>query len=234
MKWWPVSLLVLSAYAFVPGTASGRYQEPLDHYYASNRLLDCRSVAEARNLYAPDASIRWTDVRRMNRPARTEAQVVEVTLVTSRLATADRRSPEVTRDRVTCWFQEEQLVALHLNGRDLLGVVGDGGHLVFFNWDQHAIRTDGFQVIQAVVDQVRAGSYESILAIGHTDRSGDPGYNMRLSQQRALVVKAALQSMGIPETMIRADWKGETMPLVPTPPGVREERNRRVEIILEP
>ena len=225
MKWWPASLLFVFIYGCAPAT--------LDHYYASNRLLDCRSVAEARNLYAPDASIRWTDVRPMNRPVRGQAQVVEVSLLTSRLTTADRRAPGVARDRVTCWFEEEQLVALHLNGRDLLGVADDK-HLVFFNWDQHTIRSDGFQVIQAVADRFKAGSYESILAVGHTDLSGAPAYNVGLSRRRAVNVKAALQSMGVPATKIRAEWEGENRPLVPTPPGVREERNRRVEIVLEP
>lgn len=40
--------------------------------------------------------------------------------------------------------------------------------------------------------------------------------------------------MGVPETRIRADWKGDTLPMVATPPGVREERNRRAEIVFEP
>lgn len=232
MKWWPLSLLVVFIQACAPATLSGTSQQPLDHSYASNRLLDCRSVAEARNLYAPDASLRWSDVRRINEEAGGNPEVVEVTMLASRIG-GDRSSPNIRRDRVTCWFSGQQLVALHLNGRALLGVDG-GGHLVFFNWDQHTIRADGFAAIEAAADEFRAGSYQSVLAIGHTDRSGSSTYNIGLSQRRAVAVKAALQGMGIPGTQIRTDWRGEASPLVPTPPGVREQRNRRVEIVLEP
>jgi outer membrane protein OmpA-like peptidoglycan-associated protein len=225
-------LLVIFNYGCTSVNFDSGYRQPLDHYYASNRLLDCRSVAEARGLYAPDASIYSSNVRRMNEPEREGRQVVEVTLLTSRSG-GDRSTPNVKRDRVTCWFEEEQLVALHLNGRDLLDVA-NGTTLVFFDWDRYSIRSDGLAAIQAVADEFSAGSYDSILVTGHTDRSGPSDYNFRLSQRRAKAVKTALQSMTVPETQIRTDWKGETRPMVPTPPGVREERNRRVEIVLEP
>ena len=231
-RWWPLPLLFILTYGCAPATVHMNAGQPLDHYYASNRLLDCRSVAEARNLYARDASIRWTDVRRMNAPALEGPRLVEVTLLASRIG-GEKGAPDVKRDRVTCWFEEEQLVALHLNGRDLLAGA-DGEYLVFFDWDQYTIRSDGLEVIQAAADEFSAGSYESVVAIGHTDRSGSPDYNIRLSQRRAAAVKAALQSMGVPETRIRADWKGDTRPMVATPPGVREERNRRAEIVFEP
>ena len=229
MKWWPISLLFVFLHGCASATVSGDFSYPLDHYYASNRLLDCRSVAEARRLYPADAAIRRSDVRRMNAWTDEGPQVVEVTLLTSRLGGA-RGAPSVTRDRVTCWFEEEQLVSLHLNGRDLLAAA-DEKHFVFFDWDRHTLRSDQLAVLQAIAE--RAGA-DTIVAIGHTDRSGAPGYNMRLSQRRAMAVKAALQSMGIPATAIQTEWKGETEPLVPTPPGAREARNRRVEIVLGP
>lgn len=232
MNWWPVPLLFIFTYGCTSANLHSNYRRPLDHYYASNRLLDCRSVAEARNLYAPDASIYSSDVRRMNGPEGEERQVVEVTLLTSRIG-GDRSAPNIKHDRVTCWFEGEQLIALHLNGRDLLDVA-DRNTLVFFDWDRYTIRSDGFAAIQAVADEFGAGPYDSILVTGHTDRSGPSDYNIWLSERRAKAVKSALQGMAVPETQIRTDWKGETRPMVPTPPGVREERNRRVEIVLEP
>jgi outer membrane protein OmpA-like peptidoglycan-associated protein len=232
MKWWPLPLLFIFTYGCTSVNLHSNSPQPLDHRYATNRLLDCRSEAEARALYAPDASIQSSDVRRMNTLAREGSPLVEVALLASRTG-GDPGAPNVKRDHVTCWFEEEQLVALQLNGRDLLAVADDK-NLVFFDWDQYTIRSDGFRAIQAVADDFRAGSYDSVLAIGHTDRSGPPDYNIWLSQRRATAVKAALQSMGVPAARIHADWKGETRPMVPTPPGVREERNRRVEIVLEP
>ena len=69
-----------------------------------------------------------------------------------------------------------------------------------------------------------------ILVIGHTDRVGQDDQNDRLSLQRAERVKADLVSQGLPVDRIRAAGRGEREPLVPTPDGVDEPRNRRVEI----
>jgi outer membrane protein OmpA-like peptidoglycan-associated protein len=54
---------------------------------------------------------------------------------------------------------------------------------------------------------------------------------MRLSQRRADAVKAELVKLGIPASEITTVAKGESDPLVPTADGVREPRNRRVEIV---
>jgi len=67
---------------------------------------------------------------------------------------------------------------------------------------------------------------------GYTDRSGTPQYNLRLSMRRARSVQAELIRDGVPRNVIDIHGYGETHPLVPTAPGVREPQNRRVEIIL--
>ena len=56
---------------------------------------------------------------------------------------------------------------------------------------------------------------------------------LALSQRRAQSVMSELVRLGIPAGNIVISWKGETEPLVPTPDGVREPQNRRVEIILK-
>ncbi len=72
-----------------------------------------------------------------------------------------------------------------------------------------------------------------ITVIGHTDTSGPERYNMALSLRRANAVKDALVRDGVPATAITVIGKGKTEPLVPTGDGVREPRNRRVEIIIQ-
>jgi outer membrane protein OmpA-like peptidoglycan-associated protein len=54
---------------------------------------------------------------------------------------------------------------------------------------------------------------------------------MGLSMRRAQSVLAELVRRGIPEGQIAVFAKGERDPLVPTPDGVREPQNRRVEIV---
>jgi OOP family OmpA-OmpF porin len=105
--------------------------------------------------------------------------------------------------------------------------------LVFFDFDKSTITPEGQQVIQRAVDTYRrTGSAPRIVATGHADRAGAPDYNMSLSDRRAVAVRQALVSAGIPDTAINTQAKGETQPLVPTPDGEREPQNRRVEIAI--
>ncbi|MEN8198207.1 MAG: OmpA family protein, partial [Pseudomonadota bacterium] len=68
---------------------------------------------------------------------------------------------------------------------------------------------------------------------GHTDTVGSATYNLGLSKRRANMVRDALMQAGIPATRIIATGFGFTRLAVPTGPGVRNQLNRRSEIIFE-
>lgn len=103
--------------------------------------------------------------------------------------------------------------------------------LVFFDFDKYNITSEGEAVIQrAVANFRRTGQTPRIIATGHADKVGTPEYNMGLSDRRAVAVREALVRAGVPVNDITTEAKGETQPLVPTPDGVREPQNRRVEI----
>jgi len=78
----------------------------------------------------------------------------------------------------------------------------------------------------------KQGNAARVSLTGHADRSGSDKYNMALSLKRANAVKDQLVKQGIPADQISVVGKGESEPLVPTPDGVREPQNRRVEIVL--
>lgn len=108
-------------------------------------------------------------------------------------------------------------------------------YLVLFDWDRSNIRPDG----QAVIDQVLADSAAqgmdsvNISATGHADLSGSEDYNLALSLRRADAVREALIAGGVPAEAITVAGRGESEPAVPTADGVKEQANRRVEIILQ-
>jgi outer membrane protein OmpA-like peptidoglycan-associated protein len=106
-------------------------------------------------------------------------------------------------------------------------------YLVFFDFDKSDITPEASRVIQQAAANAKSGGVSRIQATGHTDRAGTESYNMALSIRRANAVKGALVRQGIPENEIVVIGKGETQPLVPTPDGVREPQNRRVEILLQ-
>ena len=67
---------------------------------------------------------------------------------------------------------------------------------------------------------------------GHTDRAGSKGYNLKLSLNRAKKVAEFLVSRGVDPKILEITSHGEGNPLVKTPDGVAEPKNRRVEIVV--
>jgi hypothetical protein len=104
--------------------------------------------------------------------------------------------------------------------------------LVFFDWDKSALTPEGRRIVASAADEFKKTGSTRIVATGHTDLSGSPQYNQRLSERRADAVKAELIRLGVPATVITTIGKGEEDPLVPTKDGVREAQNRRVEIVI--
>ena len=71
-----------------------------------------------------------------------------------------------------------------------------------------------------------------ISVVGHADATGSDAYNLTVSLKRAETVRDALVAAGLPGDLIEIDYHGANNPLVPTPRGVAELRNRRVEITI--
>jgi outer membrane protein OmpA-like peptidoglycan-associated protein len=74
--------------------------------------------------------------------------------------------------------------------------------------------------------------------IVHTDDQGDAGYNLRLSQRAADAVKQYLVGRGVAAERLTPVGRGEEAPLAATgkrtPTRQERERNRRVELVIEP
>ena len=106
-------------------------------------------------------------------------------------------------------------------------------YLVFFDWDKADLTARAQQIIaEAARNSTKVGSTRIDVA-GHADRTGTEAYNMALSLRRANNVAAELVRLGVAKTAISITAYGDTKPLVPTAPGVREPQNRRVEIVLK-
>ena len=105
--------------------------------------------------------------------------------------------------------------------------------MVFFDWDRSNLSAQALATIQQAANAFKTKGNARITATGHTDTSGPEGYNMALSLRRANAVKDALVREGVPATAIAVIGRGEQGLLVPTPDGVREPQNRRVEIVIQ-
>jgi outer membrane protein OmpA-like peptidoglycan-associated protein len=106
-------------------------------------------------------------------------------------------------------------------------------YLVFFDWDRSDLTAAARQIIATAAQNVAKVQVTRIEVSGHADLSGTHAYNQGLSERRAKTVAAELVKDGVPQNEIDVKWYGDTHPLVPTAPGVREPQNRRVEIVLK-
>ena len=66
---------------------------------------------------------------------------------------------------------------------------------------------------------------------GHTDPTGDPQQNVRLSRLRAEAVRQYLIDQGVPPQQLIAQGYGSTRPLVEGTSAAANTRNRRVELL---
>jgi len=104
-------------------------------------------------------------------------------------------------------------------------------YLVFFDWNSAVVGPSGREVIKLAADAFRAGAPVTVQVTGFTDTSGSADYNQRLSVRRANAVAIVLVQDGVPQTNLVVSGRGENDLRIPTPDGVREPQNRRVEIV---
>jgi OOP family OmpA-OmpF porin len=150
--------------------------------------------------------------------------------------------------RFDCWveqteeLQEEEIAACRdeflkameeLEAKPIEGMTEPNKYVVLFDFDKSNINAAGQAVINDVVAAAGKMGAVNISATGHADRSGSESYNMALSLRRSDAVREALIAGGVSPDAITVAGRGESEPAVPTPDGVKEQANRRVEIILQ-
>jgi OOP family OmpA-OmpF porin len=109
------------------------------------------------------------------------------------------------------------------------------GDIVLFDFDSARVNAAGTKIVAHLVSDVcrEFGERYAVVVTGHADRAGPSDYNLALSLRRAEAVRDALVAAGIPIDVITIARRGETEPAVPTPDGVPEKANRRVEIFAQ-
>jgi outer membrane protein OmpA-like peptidoglycan-associated protein len=105
-----------------------------------------------------------------------------------------------------------------------------GRYWVFFEFDRSDLRPEAREVVAEAAESFQRTGATRISLVGNADRTGSPAYNEELSQRRADAVRAELERLGVPGSVIMVTAEGEDAPIVPTADGVREPRNRYVAI----
>jgi outer membrane protein OmpA-like peptidoglycan-associated protein len=103
---------------------------------------------------------------------------------------------------------------------------------VYFEFDKSTLTPESRATITAAVQARRDDQKIEITLLGKADLSGTDPYNMALSKRRADAVRDAMVAGGASVGRIGVRWVGDREPPVPTAAGVREAKNRVVEIAL--
>jgi OOP family OmpA-OmpF porin len=103
---------------------------------------------------------------------------------------------------------------------------------VYFEFDKSVLTAQARQIVDQAAQNMKRDHNARITLVGKADLAGTDPYNLALSHRRADTVRTILIADGVPANQIDERWVGEREPPVKTAPGVREPRNRVVEITL--
>jgi len=92
------------------------------------------------------------------------------------------------------------------------------------------LEPESLDLLDAIVEIMKRTSAITRLSIeGHTDTTGDPDFNLPLSEARAAAVKKYLESKGVDPVRLESKGFGSTMPLDTNETEEGRAKNRRVE-----
>ncbi|MEO1748687.1 MAG: OmpA family protein [Pseudomonadota bacterium] len=105
---------------------------------------------------------------------------------------------------------------------------------ITFPVDQDQVLPGFFATLDSVVLVLNRYNQTIIDVYGHTDSTGDEGYNLGLSQRRANSVANYFTSKGVDGRRLLVTGFGETRPIADNGTEAGRAQNRRVEIQISP
>ena len=115
---------------------------------------------------------------------------------------------------------------------DFEAAVVENRYNVYFNHGSAEIVSSGEALIDANAERAGNENFGYIIT-GHTDTSDEASDNLVLSRQRAEAVAGYLAAEHqVPRDRMLVSGLGETRLANPTPDGVKDPINRRVEVVI--
>jgi OOP family OmpA-OmpF porin len=105
--------------------------------------------------------------------------------------------------------------------------------MVFFDTNSTTLSQQGSMTVTEAATAAKSMPNSRVGVTGFTDTDGNPAYNQQLSVRRADAVKRALVSNGIAPQAITTNGSGEASLLIETPDQTKNEKNRRVQIVVQ-
>lgn len=101
---------------------------------------------------------------------------------------------------------------------------------LYFKFESEELTDESREMLDDVLLAVKTRPVPDVVAVGHTDTTGQARANIELGLRRAIAVRTLLINAGLTRNAVEVASHGEAELLVKTSDGVFEPRNRRVEI----
>lgn len=136
--------------------------------------------------------------------------------------------------------RQEAELRQQLNNQNI-GITNTGDRLivtmpqdVLFAVDSYTVQPGLRADILTVAQNLQRYPNSTVQVVGHTDNTGDAGYNQQLSERRANAVADVLMNGGVPFGRIQTYGRGEDQPVASNLTEQGRAQNRRVEIVILP
>lgn len=117
--------------------------------------------------------------------------------------------------------------------RAALAPVSGGVEQVFFDENETSLRAGSIANLEVFAEAVRRNPRVTIISVvGHSDDSGKPEENDRLSEARARAVSAYLAAKGVALDQIKVSFHGAKRPVSSNANPAGRQMNRRVDVFL--
>ncbi|MBP7866210.1 MAG: OmpA family protein [Acidobacteria bacterium] len=129
---------------------------------------------------------------------------------------------------------EKQAMRQDVKASELFDALEKDGFVaidVNFDTGKATIKADSFPVLDQTADMLKANPALKVSVEGHTDNTGTPEANKKLSEERARAVVSALVSRGVEAGRLKSVGWGQEKPVADNRTEAGRAKNRRVEIV---
>ncbi len=116
--------------------------------------------------------------------------------------------------------------------KEITSEVSSKSYQIQFETGSAVILPESYSELDEILKSSVVAEGLNVGVYGHTDNTGNPDANQRLSEQRANAVKSYLISKGLLTSRIEAKGLGQSEPIAENATAAGRAKNRRVQIVL--